>query len=157
MSHINAHTENGIDWLNTVVVTGLQNGGGKFSTWEIEVHGNDGTAPDECYDEEESDSEYENESECVDRDESDELQGELEQTEPTLPRNVAEGDVLADERNASEKAGDEESSQQMSVGLPSGGPGPAVYIIHNLSKPADMYSPTDNEDPPTVPLKFFSY
>jgi hypothetical protein len=40
VSHLNAHTPNGISWLEEVVQTGLLAGGGN-ATWEIEVHGND--------------------------------------------------------------------------------------------------------------------
>lgn len=40
MSHINAHTTKGEEWLEQVVLTGLRKGGGD-SGWAIEVHGND--------------------------------------------------------------------------------------------------------------------
>jgi ubiquinone/menaquinone biosynthesis C-methylase UbiE len=40
ISHLNAHTPNGISWLEEVVQTGLRAGGGN-ANWEIEVHGND--------------------------------------------------------------------------------------------------------------------
>jgi ubiquinone/menaquinone biosynthesis C-methylase UbiE len=39
ISHLNAHTPNGVSWLEEVVQTGLLAGGGN-ATWEIEVHGN---------------------------------------------------------------------------------------------------------------------
>jgi SAM-dependent methyltransferase len=40
ISHLNAHTSNGIRWLEEVVHTGLRAGGGGAG-WNIEVHGND--------------------------------------------------------------------------------------------------------------------
>jgi hypothetical protein len=39
ISHLNAHTPDGVSWLEEVVQTGLLAGGGN-ATWEIEVHGN---------------------------------------------------------------------------------------------------------------------
>ena len=39
VSHINAHTSKGEEWLNEVVLAGLRKGGGDAS-WNIEVHGN---------------------------------------------------------------------------------------------------------------------
>ena len=54
VSHVNAHTENGINWLNEIVVPGLRAGAGKCH-WSVEVHGGD--VPDidgEDDDEEES-------------------------------------------------------------------------------------------------------
>jgi SAM-dependent methyltransferase len=41
VSHLNAHTSSGLEWLDNVVVVGLRAGGG-IARWEIEVHGNDG-------------------------------------------------------------------------------------------------------------------
>ena len=41
VSHLNAHTSSGLEWLDNVVVNGLRTGGGN-ARWEIEVHGNDG-------------------------------------------------------------------------------------------------------------------
>jgi SAM-dependent methyltransferase len=41
VSHLNAHTTKGLEWLEGVIVKGLRAGGGTF-LWEIEVHGNDG-------------------------------------------------------------------------------------------------------------------
>jgi SAM-dependent methyltransferase len=46
ISHLNAHTPNGVSWLQEVVQTGLLAGGGN-ATWEIEVHGNDQVAEEE--------------------------------------------------------------------------------------------------------------
>lgn len=42
VSHLNAHTKNGIEWLHEVILPGLRSGG-RNATWEIEVHGSDGT------------------------------------------------------------------------------------------------------------------
>jgi SAM-dependent methyltransferase len=42
VSHLNAHTKNGIEWLHEVILPGLRTGG-RDATWEIEVHGNDGS------------------------------------------------------------------------------------------------------------------
>ena len=41
VSHLNAHTKNGIEWLHEVVLPGLRAGDQDWR-WEIEVHGNDG-------------------------------------------------------------------------------------------------------------------
>jgi len=43
VSHLNAHTSDGIDWLHQVVMPGLRrnNNNNNNITWEIEVHGND--------------------------------------------------------------------------------------------------------------------
>ena len=38
---MNAHTEDGFQWLEEVVVNGIREGGGE-SSWKCEVHGNDG-------------------------------------------------------------------------------------------------------------------
>lgn len=140
VSHLNAHTPNGIEWLNTVIVTGLRNGGGKGSKWEIEVHGSDVT---ETYDEAETesgdDAELENGDTCTSGDMGDGVEG----TEPA-PKSVGD------------EEGDAESPS------PTEGPGPAVYIIHNVSKTdctsrKDDKDEVEDDDPPTVPLKFFSY
>jgi SAM-dependent methyltransferase len=40
VSHINAHTDTGLQWLDEVIVPGLRNGAGKFA-WVVEVHGNE--------------------------------------------------------------------------------------------------------------------
>ena len=147
MSHLNAHTQNGINWLNTVVVSGLRNGGGWFSTWEIEVHGNDGNdSTENDGGEEEGDSEEED---------SGEKNCEVESKKTVL------ASAKDDKDNAPIEAGDasgrdDDSTQPQSSRPPSGGPGPAVYIIHNLSKSAGIKMKTD-DDPPSVPLKFFSY
>lgn len=37
ISHINAHTEDGIDWLNNIVVPGLRNGECQHE-WSVEIH-----------------------------------------------------------------------------------------------------------------------
>lgn len=46
VSHINAQTEKGEEWLNTVVVAGLRKAGTEAS-WSMEVHGNAATVDDE--------------------------------------------------------------------------------------------------------------
>ena len=46
ISHINAHTENGMEWLNDIVVPGLRQGGGRRQ-WSVEVHGADIPEDDE--------------------------------------------------------------------------------------------------------------
>lgn len=90
ISHVNAHTENGINWLNEIVVPGLRVGAGKCQ-WSVEVHGGD------------------------------------------VP------DIDCDDDEASANAG------------------PAVYIIHK-GEVVDSDNPTiDDDSPPTVPLRFFSY
>jgi hypothetical protein len=40
ISHVNAHTQNGVDWLNNIVVPGLRKGAGRHQ-WSVEVHGED--------------------------------------------------------------------------------------------------------------------
>lgn len=55
VSHINAHTENGINWLNEIVVPGLRAGAGK-SQWSVEVHGGDVPVMDNEDDEESVDA-----------------------------------------------------------------------------------------------------
>jgi hypothetical protein len=39
VSHLNANTKEGLDWLEEIVVKGLRACGGKEVSWEIEVHG----------------------------------------------------------------------------------------------------------------------
>ncbi len=90
ISHINAQTENGIDWLNNIVVPGLRNGAG-LQKWSVEVHGGD------------------------------------------IPESQDDDD------------------EDKSIVL-----GPAVYIIHKegIVKRDSM---TDDTDPPTISLRFYSY
>ena len=38
ISHVNAQTENGMDWLNNIVVPGLRKGAA-WNKWNVEVHG----------------------------------------------------------------------------------------------------------------------
>ena len=40
ISHVNAHTDTGLQWLNDIIVPGLRKGAGKFP-WFVEVHGNE--------------------------------------------------------------------------------------------------------------------
>ncbi|CAB9508122.1 expressed unknown protein [Seminavis robusta] len=56
VSHINAQTEKGEEWLNDVVVTGLRKGGGDDASWSIEVHGNAAPVLDEEKDDNNEDS-----------------------------------------------------------------------------------------------------
>lgn len=80
ISHINAHEQKGLDWLDNIVVPGLRKGAER-SLWNIEVHGN-----------------------------------EIEGSEADL--------------------------------------GPAVYIMHK----GEIFNETqDNEEPPAIPLSFYSY
>jgi SAM-dependent methyltransferase len=55
VSHLNAHTPNGIQWLHEVVFAGLQRDEktNRHAKFHVEVHGNDGVVEDE--EEEESD------------------------------------------------------------------------------------------------------
>jgi hypothetical protein len=46
VSHLNAHTEIGMEWLDDIVVPGLRKGSPKCD-WEIEVHGNEEEPVDE--------------------------------------------------------------------------------------------------------------
>ena len=38
ISHLNANSEEGLEWLERIVVPGLRSGAGQFH-WQIEVHG----------------------------------------------------------------------------------------------------------------------
>jgi hypothetical protein len=40
ITHMNAHTQDGLDWLNSIVVPGLRKGAGQHQ-WSVEVHGGD--------------------------------------------------------------------------------------------------------------------
>lgn len=91
ISHLNAHTKNGIEWLHEVVLPGLR-AGDTDARWEIEVHGNDGM------------------------------------------------DDMEDGNS-----------------IPSGSPGPCVYVIKKLETPAEEDHASKSADPPTIPLKFFTY
>lgn len=151
VSHLNAHTKNGIDWLNAVVVPGLRDGGGRSSTWEIEIHGSDGTVQN---DDEEADDEQ---IDPEDADESARVAGKVESQEFASKAN---DEVKECDSSASAGKGEvceDNGVKPASVGPPSGSPGPAVYVIHNLSKPTTQLLLREDDDPPMVPLKFFSY
>lgn len=75
VSHLNAHTNSGLGWLDEVVVRGLRAGGGD-ATWEIEIHGND-----DCEVEMESDEETPAASDDKDPDGSAEGRAEAANTE----------------------------------------------------------------------------
>jgi SAM-dependent methyltransferase len=101
ISHVNAHCQTGLDWLNDIVVPGLRMGASVFC-WSIEVHGNEADIPSE--------------------DEADDGEGSDNSDIPESP-------------------------------------GPAVYIIRKgklVSNDASTKAMTE-KDPPTVPLRFFSY
>lgn len=133
VSHLNAHAESGVEWLNTVVVVGLRAGGGKYSKWEIEVHGSDINESNEC-----------------NRDETNHVSdGQVSES------GVVDQEEEEHESNGEESNGDEDSASPSSYPSPSG-PGPAVYIIHNLSKSTSDDS-TEDSDPPAVRLQFFTY
>ena len=98
ISHLNAHVESGLEWLNNVVVPGLRStaaAGNNDFEWLIEVHGSDVEIPSDDEDEEK----------------------EIES------------------------------------------PGPAVYFIEKvgLAKQEDTKTRSDDQQKPTIPLKFFSY
>ena len=130
VSHLNAHTSDGIEWLDEVVITGLRDGGGRHSEWEIEVHGSDGL-------------------ESVD----DDGLGAHGEDSGSIRINSEEFKKVELEAIEEEVASEDEDH---SIPPPSGGPGPAVYILHNISKtPKDDW--TEEADPPAVALRFFSY
>jgi hypothetical protein len=133
VSHINAHTESGVQWLNTVVVVGLRAGGGKYSKWEIEVHGSGISETNECY-----------------GDETNHVQNGQESESSDLVQEEEEHELNGEQSN-----GNEDSAAPSSDPSPSG-PGPAVYIIHNVSKSSSDDS-TEESDPPAVRLRFFTY
>ncbi len=97
ISHLNAHVESGLEWLNNVVVPGLRAAaaGNNDFEWLIEVHGSDVEIPSDDEDEEK----------------------EIES------------------------------------------PGPAVYFIEKvgLAKQQETKTRSDDQEKPTIPLKFFSY
>ena len=134
VSHLNAQTESGIDWLNTVVIAGLRAGGGKHSRWEIEVHSSDVNGSSECNEDETNHVDDGQESES----------GEVVHGEEDHDSSGGESD------------GDEDSALPSSGPL-SRGPGPAVYIIHNLSKASASSVSNEGTDPPAVRLHFFGY
>lgn len=155
VSHLNAHTTNGIDWLNAVVVPGLR-GGGISSTWEIEIHGSDGTFSNDHDDGEESEDEQ---IYSEDANESGKVKGsKVESQEFASKRNDGDKECDSSANTGEAQVSEKNGAQSTSAGPPSGGPGPAVYVIHNLSKPKPTQSElSEDDDPPTVPLKFFSY
>ena len=118
VSHVNAHTPNGLDWLEMVVIPALRAGGGR-ATWEIEVHGNDGLS---------SDAENDDESEAEDQEEWRALS--------------KENDDVDNEKDRESKVMDEGSSRALSGNL-----GPAVYIIHKNPKGSDAITEDDVEPP----------
>ena len=129
VSHMNAHTEPGIEWCNEVLIGGLR-ASGAHGSWEIEVHGSDGC--DECATDE-------------DDDEDDNEEGDNEGRTNNYDEATV-GTRSGDKRT--EKASEKLVSD--ADGPPSGSPGPAVYIVRKL--------PTrKNSSDETVPLKFFTY
>lgn len=46
VSHINAHVQSGLDWLDNIVVPGLREGAGEHE-WQVEVHGNSADIPED--------------------------------------------------------------------------------------------------------------
>jgi len=112
------------------------------------VHGSDGTDGRDYSDEEE-------EIQSDDDDASAGASGKVEGKETAVSDSA--GDKGCAEAGKASGGGEDKAEYQVaSLGPPTGGPGPAVYIIHNLSKPAKTDQKED-DDPPTVPLKFFSY
>ena len=129
VSHMNAHTEPGIEWCNEVLIGGLR-ASGAHSSWEIEVHGSDGC--DECATDE-------------DDDEDDDEEGDNE-------GRTNNYDEATDGTRSGDKRAEKASEKLISDadGPPSGSPGPAVYIVRKLP-------PRKNPSDETVPLKFFTY
>lgn len=148
VSHLNAHTTNGINWLNAVVVTGLRRGAGRSSTWIVEVHGSDGIASTEHANGEEIDSKHEGESSSEGNEEA--------ESQDHITASNKELDAPPDDASKDEESKDDNIAVSASQGPPSGGPGPAVYIIRNLTKPS-VEDVSEDYEPPTVPLRFFSY
>lgn len=127
VSHLNANTTSGVEWVDEVVVAGLKEEGSN-ANWIVECHSADVSSSigeDEEYEEE---NEEENEQVCKfvdDEDTKDEI-------------------VEGEEDNGSGEEGEnwEENNDE--------NPGPAVYIIQKLP-------PNGNKKLSTIPLKFFSY
>ncbi len=46
ISHLNAHVQSGLEWLDDIVVPGLRKGA-RHCEWDIEVHGNEADVPSE--------------------------------------------------------------------------------------------------------------
>ncbi|KAL3916525.1 MAG: hypothetical protein SGILL_005139, partial [Bacillariaceae sp.] len=55
ISHLNAHVPTGMQWLNDVIMPGLQAGAGGFA-WSVEVHGNESDIPSEAENGDDDDS-----------------------------------------------------------------------------------------------------
>ena len=111
VSHMNAHVQSGIEWCDEVVAAGLRASGASAS-WEIEVHGSDGSNNDDddiAYDEEEEEGEV----------------AEVEEGEGVITDDNAEGDEEGED--------EEEITSNDEKGSSSGSPGPAVYIIHKMA------------------------
>jgi Methyltransferase domain len=101
ISHLNAHCQTGLQWLNDIVIPGLRLGAPHFE-WSLEVHGNEADIP----------------SEEEDNDEDGKLDSNQEYPES---------------------------------------PGPAVYIIRKGSVWFKGEATPNDQDFPTIPLRFFSY
>lgn len=151
VSHLNAHTANGINWLNSVVVTGLRNGAGVSSTWIVEVHGSDGIASTEHTKGADIESKHVGGSSGDGNDEA-----ERQDNSSAISTASSEGLDTPTENSSKSKESDDNNIVSASQGPPSGSPGPAVYIIRNLTKPA-VEDLSEDYEPPTIPLRFFSY
>ena len=106
ISHLNANTTSGVEWVDEVVVTGLKEGGGN-ANWIVECHSADvsNSIGEEEYEEE--NEEDENEQVVNDEDTNDAI---VEREEDDGPGEEGE---------------DWEENND-------GNPGPAVYVIQKL-------------------------
>jgi hypothetical protein len=114
-SHLNAHTQNGLNWLEEIVVAGLLHGTSEYDDpdrigWKIEVHGNS-----------------KGESKSSHSDEEDE--------------HVKGDNVAMDDQNDGDKgttndndANDDEDDDENNLG-------PAVYVIHKFLKKGPKIAP----------------
>jgi ubiquinone/menaquinone biosynthesis C-methylase UbiE len=103
ISHLNAHCQTGLQWLNDIVVPGLRLGGPPYFEWSLEVHGNEADIPSED-------------------DEDDTEEGKIN-SKQEYPES----------------------------------PGPAVYIMRKGNLFVKGETPPNDEQLPTIPLRFFSY
>jgi len=140
ISHLNANTSSGIEWIDEILVSGLRTGGDKSAKWVVECHSADMNNDDSM-------------------EEMDEEGAENGKNEEVVETTVEDDKDGSDDGSSSKEKSDNTR-----------GPGPAVYIISKLpfsSSNDDEECKTDEKDkkgsnhddehPPTIPLKFFTY
>lgn len=130
ISHLNANTSKGLNWVQDVLVEGLQTAeDSNYSDWVIEVHGNDAILNED--------------EELIEEEDDDEI--EIEEEEPA-------DDIGNDENQAEVDDNEDDCDNELDYG-------PAVYIIRKTILPSTSSSSDDTKEKAerTIPLKFFSY